>query len=72
MELSDLLTQTEQAGASPESITKLALVFQDFVNPAELSKSLPPALQYIGPRPWINTVKSLYLKGTEHGGSHNE
>jgi len=63
MKVSDILRKAQEDGASSESIAKLAETLQNLDIPTGLTEALPPALQFVGPRPWINTIKALYSKG---------
>ncbi|AEJ19807.1 hypothetical protein [Gracilinema caldarium] len=72
MELIEILEKAHEKGASSESLVKLTKVFQELAIPSELAQELPPSLQFIGPRPWINAIKTLYAKGSEKGGIGHE
>ncbi len=63
MDINDILKRAQDGGASSQSLTKLSAVFQELTIPSELDQELPPSLQFIGPRPWINAIKILYSKG---------
>lgn len=72
METFELLNLARRDGASSESIIKLTEALEDLDIPSDLKKKLPPAIQFIGPRPWINTIKALYSKGRDKGGTFDE
>jgi hypothetical protein len=63
MDVSYILHKAQADGASAESIAQLREALQDLDVPADLAQALPPALQFVGPRPWINAIKALYSKG---------
>ncbi|WP_304223806.1 hypothetical protein [Gracilinema caldarium] len=70
MNINEILDLASESSLSSETHVQLAFVLEGFNNADELSRSLPPALQFVGPRPWINTIKVLYSKGTEQGGNN--
>ncbi|MCA1950756.1 MAG: hypothetical protein LDL24_09300 [Treponema sp.] len=70
MNINEILDLASENSLSPETRAQLASVLEGFNTTDELSRSLPPALQFVGPRPWINTIKALYSKGTEQGGNN--
>uniref|UniRef100_A0A7C3I8G6 Uncharacterized protein n=1 Tax=Gracilinema caldarium TaxID=215591 RepID=A0A7C3I8G6_9SPIR len=72
MEVSHILHKAQADGASTESITQLREALQGLDVPADLAEALPPALQFVGPRPWINAIKALYSKGNTQGGTTDE
>jgi hypothetical protein len=58
-----LVEKLKNRGIRPELLTRLSLVLAPPVSFDELEAALPPAIRYLGPGIWAETIDKIYEDG---------